>query len=130
MTKNRKYTFKRWFKHLVAFNKVAFEYRSWKPKYLFHDIDKPIINLFKSNHDTHVYHRLHSKHHVEYPNIHKQDYEAMAIDWECARYTKPEKQLDAYHTYLTHYKDIMTVTQRVNFMIALNNLNKRKYKLR
>lgn len=29
-----------------------------------------------------------------------------AIDWESARFTKPDKPLDAYDTWLKYYQDI------------------------
>ena len=32
--------------------------------------------------------------------------EEAAIDWESARFTKPEKPLDAYDTWLKYYYDI------------------------
>lgn len=41
----RKYTFKRWIPHLLAFNKTAIKLKGWKFKYLFHDIDKPFFKF-------------------------------------------------------------------------------------
>lgn len=34
------------------------------------------------------------------------DWEQAIIDWECARFTKPDKPLDAYDTYLKYYKSL------------------------
>lgn len=99
----RKYTFKRWIPHLLAFNKTAINLKAWKFKYLFHDIDKPFLNLFRSNDYVKKYHRYNSKHHVEYKNIDKQDFEAMVIDWECSVITKPDKPLNAVDTYNNYY---------------------------
>lgn len=118
----RKYTFSRWIKHLVAFNKTAINLKAWKVKYLFHDIDKPFLNLIKSNEYVNKYHRTNSKHHVEYPNIMKQDYEAMVIDWECSVLTKPTKPLNAVDTYNKYFKQIMSQTQRAKLNSALKKL--------
>ena len=122
--KRRKYTFSRWIKHLVAFNKTAINLKGWKLKYIVHDIDKPFLNLIKSNEYVKNYHRSHSKHHVEYPNIMKQDYEAMVIDWESSIITKPNKPLNAVSTYNKYYKSVMSPTQRAKLNSAL-----KKFKL-
>lgn len=118
----RKYTFSRWIKHLIAYNQTAINLKAWKLKYIIHDIDKPVLNLFKSNEYVKNYHRTHSKHHVEYSNIMKQDYEAMVIDWECSDITKPDKHLNAVATYNKYYKNIMTQTQRAKLNSALKKL--------
>lgn len=118
----RKYTFSRWFKHLIAYNQTAINLKAWKLKYIMHDIDKPVLNLFKSNEYVKNYHRTHSKHHVEYSNIMKQDYIAMVIDWECSNITKPDKPLNAVATYNKYYKNIMTQTQRAKLNSALKKL--------
>jgi len=34
------------------------------------------------------------------------DWEQAIVDWECARFTKPDKPLDAYDTYCKYYKGI------------------------
>lgn len=34
------------------------------------------------------------------------DWEQAVIDWECARFTKPDKPLDAYDTYVKYYKGL------------------------
>ena len=46
---------------------------------------------------VHTYHRTHNRHHVESPYTKtRRDYIEMVIDWECARFTKPDKPLNAY----------------------------------
>ena len=78
----------------------------------FHDFWKMInIALFGDYIATKL-HRAFSGHHAhlysdgistfrEIPNK-----EEAAIDWESARFTKPEKPLDAYDTWLKYYYDI------------------------
>ena len=41
-------------------------------------------------------HRKNNKHHLEYKDKHNIDYEAMAIDWECSRFTKKSSPRTAY----------------------------------
>ena len=36
----------------------------------------------------------------------RSDYIEMIIDWECARFTKPDKPLDAYQTMKKFYPDL------------------------
>ena len=78
----------------------------------FHDFIKMInIALFGDYIATKL-HRAFSGHHVHlysdgieiYRDIPNK--EEAAIDWESARFTKPEKPLDAYDTWLKYYYDI------------------------
>lgn len=104
-----KYTFKRWFAHLLAYNLVAINYNAWKFKYLFHDIDKPFMGLFFKDDFIKKYHRTHSKHHMEYHKPHNIDYIAMVIDWECSGLTKKQNQLNAWETLHTHYDYVSNI---------------------
>lgn len=45
-----------------------------------------------------------SRHHYRNGDI-KNKIEA-AFDWECARFTKPDKPLDAYDTWKKYYPDV------------------------
>ena len=98
----------------------------------FHDFIKMInVFLFGDKIATKL-HRKFSRHHAhmgklriyykDYPKDHskvlpsgryiKNQVEA-AIDWESARFTKPEKPLDAYDTWKKYYSDIdMEMTLR------------------
>jgi hypothetical protein len=62
-----------------------------------HDVDKILMYLFTGKkHEKAIskFHRKHSSHHAENTKIKKRmDYIQMIIDWECSRYTKPDKQL-------------------------------------
>jgi len=67
-----------------------------------HDIDKLFLYLLPLKINTiRKIHRKYSKHHVE--SIRKKNYVEMVIDWECARFTKPDKPLDAYDTLMKFY---------------------------
>ena len=96
-TKSERGTFKYWFAHWCAFQMTALNLKCWKPKYLFHDIEKPWLMLFwKDYNRVQKWHRTHNAHHTEYQG--KWDAEAMIIDWECSRFTKTDAQLNAYNT--------------------------------
>lgn len=47
-------------------------------------------------------HRKNNRHHPEYRNPKRIDWETLVIDWECSRYTKIEAPLNARETY-EHY---------------------------
>lgn len=58
----------------------------------------------------HRQHRRFSKHHVENKSKKtRKDYINMIIDWECARYTKPDKPLNAYETMQKFYPELQHV---------------------
>ncbi len=71
-----------------------------------HDWDKPFLFCIPwlSKKEIQNIHRRHNKHHVvnTQPKT-KADYIETIIDWECARYTKPDKPLNAYETLMTFY---------------------------
>lgn len=85
--KSQRSSFSYWFWHFLAFNLVAIELKAWKPKYLFHDIEKPWLKLIWRDYSkVQKWHRTHNSHHLEYKG--ERDWPAMVIDWECSRYTK------------------------------------------
>ena len=70
-----------------------------------HDLDKVFLKLFLSKDTVQTMHRNYSRHHAK--NAHtKQDYIQMVIDWECARYTKPDKLLNARETLYKFYPEL------------------------
>lgn len=96
-------SFKYWFAHLCAFNMTALNLKCWKFKYIFHDFEKPWLKLYIGYKNTHNFHVKHSRHHIEHWinsnfNDNKIDWQAMVIDWECARFTKEFAQLNARET--------------------------------
>ena len=107
-TKEDRSTFPYWFAHACAFNMTALNLKVWKFKYLFHDFEKPWLKLFMRDYmKVQKWHRHHNKHHVEYLFMHgKADMEAMAIDWECSRFTKQAQQLDAMGEFLRKYNSV------------------------
>lgn len=75
-----------------------------------HDTDKLILYLFSKPGSKWVsnLHRKYSKHHVVKAKS-KGDFIQMVIDWECARYTKPDKPLDARETLYQMYPNLHPV---------------------
>ena len=69
-----------------------------------HDIDKLFFYLFLSKEKTSKIHRKISKHHNRAKT--EKDFIQMAIDWECARYTKPDKPLTAHQTLEKYYPEL------------------------
>ena len=95
-SKKERASFSYWFAHWCAYNMTALNLKCWKFKYLFHDIEKPWLMLLWKDYDkVQKHHRLNSKHHLEYKNRDKIDWEAMVIDWECSRFTKISSPLAA-----------------------------------
>lgn len=58
--------------------------------------------LFMDSKKTHNIHRQKSRHHELQASTHS-DYVQMVIDWECARFTKPDKPLNARETLAKFY---------------------------
>lgn len=97
--KYEKSSFPYWFRHWCAFQMVALNLGVWKPKHLLHDWEKPWLLLFYGDYKkVQKQHRENSKHHHQYYNFNKIDWEAMVIDWECSRFTKPQAPLTARET--------------------------------
>lgn len=88
-TKEERSGFKYWFAHWCAFQMTALNHKCWKPKYLFHDIEKPWLKLIWNYPKVQKWHREHNSHHLEYyDKYHRADWLGMIIDWECSRFTK------------------------------------------
>jgi len=68
-----------------------------------HDTDKLFLYLIFSKEMTTSIHRRISKHH--FGSFRKLDYTLMIIDWECARFSKPDKALNARDTLTKYYND-------------------------
>lgn len=87
-------------------------------KYKFHDWDKLVLFIFCpflgerrinqlhqklcSHHPTYITGRNWKKHFKSPKNI---DFLQVVIDWECARYTKPDKPLNARETVEKYYPE-------------------------
>ena len=73
----------------------------------YHDLDKLYMYLFYNKSDVSKIHRNLVAHHendLEKTNL---DYIEMVLDWESARYTKPDKPLNAYDTLYNYYPDML-----------------------
>lgn len=68
-----------------------------------HDIDKLFIYMFYDKKDISKIHRTLSNHHDNEKEKTYTDYVEMVLDWESARYTKPDKPLNAYDTLYKYY---------------------------
>ena len=118
-----KSTFKYWFAHWCAYQMTALNCKAWKFKYLFHDIEKPWLELLWKDHKrVKTWHRNHNTHHIEYPGKRKKDYEAMMIDWECSRFTKTFRARGAREELDRKYFDlgIMTDSEYLHCKEILN----------
>lgn len=97
---------------------VALNLGVWKPKYIFHDWEKPwMLLIAKGLKKLHLlkgepyawvrnWHRTHRKHHYQYyvapsfsHNGRHPDPIEMIIDWECSRFTKESSPRTAYEYY-------------------------------
>ena len=68
-----------------------------------HDLDKMFLLLFYDKEIVKKIHRETSPHHDNAIEKTKIDYMEMVLDWESARYTKPDKPLNAYDTLYNYY---------------------------
>ena len=74
----------------------------------YHDLDKLFMYMFYDKKDVSIMHRKLSFHHDNDKPKTYEDYVEMVLDWESARYTKPDKPLNAYDTlyrYFSHMED-------------------------
>ena len=107
-TKEERSSFPYWFAHWCAFQMTALNHRMWRPKYLFHDIEKPWLRLLFPYKKVQKWHRFNSKHHLEWLDnklgkckgnirdiLDRYDWKATMIDWECSRFTKVSSPVGA-----------------------------------
>ena len=71
----------------------------------FHDLDKMYLYMFYDKSVVSKFHRKNSNHHSNVLEKSKLDYIEMVLDWESARYTKPDKPLNAYDTLYKYYTE-------------------------
>lgn len=83
----------------------------------FHDVDKIILYHFLPIEFVHKCHRWWSWHHERRAKTYE-DFVQMVIDWECARFTKLDKPLNAYDTLYKFYpyleKKILPILKKFN----------------
>ena len=84
-----------------------------------HDVDKIILYHFLPTEFVHTCHQWWAKHHQRRAKTHD-DFVQMVIDWECARFTKPDKPLNAYDTlykFYPHMEDkILPILKELNLI--------------
>ena len=120
---NIKYTLK----HKIAFLKIEKELlgKNTIRGYL-HDLDKIFMYLIFDKKMTHKIHRQRSKHHTIKAKT-ENDYTQMVIDWECARFTKPDKPLNAEETLYKLYpkleSNIVPILLKLNLIKNRGDLN-------
>ena len=76
----------------------------------YHDMDKVLMMLYMNKNLASRFHRIYSDHHDEGNQILNENnlYE-MLMDWECARYTKPDKPLNANDTLYLFHKNLIDI---------------------
>ncbi len=72
----------------------------------YHDMDKLFMYLFYDKKDVSAMHRKLTSHHENEIEKNYIDYIEMILDWESARYTKPDKPLNAYDTLYKYYTNM------------------------
>ena len=72
-------------------------------KVKLHDLDKLFMYLFYEKESASDIHRDMNFHHQNKLPKSELDYMEMVLDWESARYTKPDKPLNAYDTLYRFY---------------------------
>lgn len=104
--------------HKKAFLKVEKEllHKNSLRAYL-HDIDKLFLYLFMDKKKAHGIHRNFARHHKNNMRT-TQDKIHGIIDWECARYTKPDKPLSA----VDFIKKTMSGDEQIEFLILAEEL--------
>lgn len=109
--------------HYLAFMKVQ-KYVFGYYKYKFHDWDKlmmyiflPFINIKKI---SKIHQKINKHHPIYFKNkekiLKKSDkvnWEEAIIDWECARYTKPDKPLNARDTLYKFYPEYISIVEPI-----------------
>ena len=97
------------YKHRKVIEKLAEKYNcpiTLIEKLKNHDMDKMYLLLFYDKKDIENFHREYSNHHDNNFEKTKNDYIEMVLDWESARYTKPDKPLNAYDTLFKFYPNL------------------------
>lgn len=93
-------------KHIIWINRIAKRY--YDCHFFLHDIDKLLMYIFLPFMGTkwiQEFHRSHSRHHVNNKVKTCMNEIEMVCDWESARYTKPDKPLNARETCIKYYPD-------------------------
>lgn len=99
--KNRLFKIKEAIQHRKEVQRIANEKGYSFP---FHDLWKTVNIALLGDKTATKLHRRFSGHHLQNGDI-RNKVEA-AIDWESARFTKPDKPLNAYQTWKKYYPEV------------------------
>ena len=97
--------------HKLAIMALSYEYLGHVSKrLLLHDTEKLVLYTMMNTRKAHDLHRMNSVHHHEVFSADTaaasmDSYTEAVLDYECARYTKPDKPLNAYATIKRYYAD-------------------------
>ena len=86
--------------HRKALNELAGRFGY---SYPLHDLDKIFLYVLFGKKITGKIHRLYSKHHEHIDDLgyyHIEDKIQAVFDWECSRFTKPDKPMTAYEYWI------------------------------
>ena len=103
--------FKYWFMHWCAYQLTAMKLNCWHIRFLFHDIEKPLLQIFLSHKTVSNIHRKTSRHHVEYFRHKNYDIDGMIVDWECSSLSKSDKPLNARDTLNKYYPEMREIIE-------------------
>jgi len=104
-TNHIKYTLE----HKLAIMALSYEFFGYVSKrIILHDTEKLVLYTMMNPKSAHNLHRGHSIHHSENflqggPKAAIMNRTEAIFDYECARYTKPDKPLNAYDTIMKYY---------------------------
>ena len=87
-------------------NAIIKQYQELLEQVSVHDLDKMFMYLFYNKKDASNIHRDKTPHHENDLEKTELDYIEMVLDWESARYTKPDKPLNAYDTLYKFYPEL------------------------
>ena len=121
--KNEEYI-KYTYKHRKVVMMLAKKYFKGNDKLLerieYHDLDKLFTYLLYDKKIVSKIHRDNTTHHNNEIKKDYLDYIEMVLDWESARYTKPDKPLNAYDTLYKYYP---SMEENILPILKLMNIN-------
>lgn len=90
----------------------------------YHDMDKVILSCLMDGSLAAKVHRLYNKHHNtnNCEKLTKDDLLEIILDWECSRYTKPDKPRNAYDTLYKFYPEIENYIMPILKEIGLDKI--------
>lgn len=107
-------------KHKIAFLRVEKRMLGHNTiRGYLHDLDKIVMYLVMNAQKAHKIHTSRAKHHHKNAKTRKHRIQ-MLIDWECARFTKSDKPLDAWETMYKYYPELELELKPLMFEFSLD----------